>query len=74
MSLEANPGLAELELANPDAILVCWINVWLDSLQVQDRLGRFFAGYSSCPLLQSCFVGTFSPILERGLCTDREKK
>jgi len=59
VSCKANPGLAELESANPDAMFVFLSDVWLDSPQVQDRLRRLFAGYSAMPPTAFVLCGNF---------------
>ena len=58
-SLKHNKTLAEMESNNPDAMFVFLSDVWLDQVNVVDRLRKLFSGYNSMPPSVFVLCGNF---------------
>ncbi|MCL4134923.1 UNVERIFIED_CONTAM: hypothetical protein GTU68_064450, partial [Idotea baltica] len=52
--------LQEFESANTDAMIVFISDLWLDKIQVMEKLQSLFRGYSLCPPTAFVFCGNFS--------------
>uniref|UniRef100_A0A8C4E504 DNA polymerase epsilon subunit n=1 Tax=Dicentrarchus labrax TaxID=13489 RepID=A0A8C4E504_DICLA len=59
-SVKASAKLKQLEEENEDAMFVIVSDVWLDSVEVMEKLNLMFSGYASMP--PTCFIlcGNFS--------------
>lgn len=58
--MKASAKLKQLEEENEDAMFVVVSDVWLDDVEVMEKLNLMFSGYASMP--PTCFIlcGNFS--------------
>ncbi|XP_039597851.1 DNA polymerase epsilon subunit 2 [Polypterus senegalus] len=59
-SVKASARLKQLEDENEDAMFVFVSDVWLDSVEVLEKIHTMFAGYSAMPPTCFIFCGNFS--------------
>ncbi|XP_053366159.1 DNA polymerase epsilon subunit 2 isoform X1 [Clarias gariepinus] len=59
-SVKASAKLKQLEEENEDAMFVIISDLWLDSVEVLDKLQTMFSGYSAMPPTCFIFCGNFS--------------
>uniref|UniRef100_A0A7N8WW56 DNA polymerase epsilon subunit n=1 Tax=Mastacembelus armatus TaxID=205130 RepID=A0A7N8WW56_9TELE len=59
-SVKASSKLKQLEEDNEDAMFVIVSDVWLDSVEVMDKLNIMFSGYAAMPPTCFIFCGNFS--------------
>ncbi|XP_003962556.2 DNA polymerase epsilon subunit 2 isoform X1 [Takifugu rubripes] len=59
-SVKASAKLKQLEEENEDAMFVILSDVWLDNVEVLEKLNLMFSGYSSMPPTCFIFIGNFS--------------
>ncbi|XP_061651406.1 DNA polymerase epsilon subunit 2 [Phyllopteryx taeniolatus] len=61
-SVKASAKLKQLEEENEDAMFVMVSDVWLDSVEVMEKLNLMFSGYAAMP--PTCFIlcGNFSSV------------
>ncbi|XP_072320355.1 DNA polymerase epsilon subunit 2 [Eucyclogobius newberryi] len=60
MSVKASAKLKQLEEENEDAMFVLVSDVWLDSVEVMEKLDLMFSGYAATPPTCFVFCGNFS--------------
>uniref|UniRef100_A0A3B3ZE01 DNA polymerase II subunit 2 n=1 Tax=Periophthalmus magnuspinnatus TaxID=409849 RepID=A0A3B3ZE01_9GOBI len=60
LSVKASAKLKQLEDENEDAMFVLVSDVWLDSVEVMDKLNLMFSGYATMPPTCFIFCGNFS--------------
>ncbi|XP_020781748.2 DNA polymerase epsilon subunit 2 [Boleophthalmus pectinirostris] len=60
LSVKASAKLKQLEEENEDAMFVLVSDVWLDSVEVMDKLNLMFSGYAAMPPTCFIFCGNFS--------------
>nr|XP_061798267.1 DNA polymerase epsilon subunit 2-like [Nerophis lumbriciformis] len=61
-SVKASAKLKQLEEENEDAMFVVLSDVWLDSVEVMDKLNLMFSGYDAMPPTCFIFCGNFSSV------------
>ncbi|XP_072545936.1 DNA polymerase epsilon subunit 2 [Salminus brasiliensis] len=59
-SVKASAKLKQLEEENEDAMFVVVSDVWLDSVEVLEKIQAMFSGYSAAPPTCFIFCGNFS--------------
>uniref|UniRef100_A0AAQ6ANL1 DNA polymerase epsilon subunit n=1 Tax=Amphiprion ocellaris TaxID=80972 RepID=A0AAQ6ANL1_AMPOC len=59
-SVKASSKLKQLEEENEDAMFVIISDVWLDSVEVMEKLNIMFSGYAAMPPTCFIFCGNFS--------------
>ncbi|XP_054651952.1 DNA polymerase epsilon subunit 2 [Dunckerocampus dactyliophorus] len=59
-SVKASTKLKQLEEENEDAMFVVVSDVWLDSVEVMEKLNLMFSGYAALPPTCFIFCGNFS--------------
>uniref|UniRef100_A0A8B9L987 DNA polymerase II subunit 2 n=1 Tax=Astyanax mexicanus TaxID=7994 RepID=A0A8B9L987_ASTMX len=59
-SVKASAKLKQLEEENEDAMFVVASDVWLDSVEVMEKIQTMFSGYSAAPPTCFVFCGNFS--------------
>uniref|UniRef100_A0A3Q2PCT3 DNA polymerase II subunit 2 n=1 Tax=Fundulus heteroclitus TaxID=8078 RepID=A0A3Q2PCT3_FUNHE len=59
-SVKASSKLKQLEEENEDAMFVVVSDVWLDSVEVMEKLNVMFSGYAALPPTCFIFCGNFS--------------
>ncbi|KAG7269485.1 hypothetical protein CRUP_009998 [Coryphaenoides rupestris] len=59
-SVKASAKLKQLEVENEDAMFVVLSDVWLDSVEVMEKLHTMFSGYATMPPTCFIFCGNFS--------------
>uniref|UniRef100_A0A673CAM6 DNA polymerase epsilon subunit n=1 Tax=Sphaeramia orbicularis TaxID=375764 RepID=A0A673CAM6_9TELE len=59
-SVKASAKLKQLEVENEDAMFVIVSDVWLDSVEVMEKLNIMFSGYAAVPPTCFIFCGNFS--------------
>lgn len=60
ISVKASAKLKQLEEENEDAMFVIISDVWLDSVEVMEKLNLMFSGYATMPPTCFIFCGNFS--------------
>ncbi|XP_046874352.1 DNA polymerase epsilon subunit 2 isoform X2 [Hypomesus transpacificus] len=60
MSVKASAKLKQLEEENEDAMFVVLSDVWLDSVEVLEKIHLMFSGYAAMPPTCFIFCGNFS--------------
>ncbi|XP_077587185.1 DNA polymerase epsilon subunit 2 isoform X1 [Stigmatopora nigra] len=61
-SVKASAKLKQLEEENEDAMFVVLSDVWLDSVEVMEKLNLMFSGYAAMPPTCFIFCGNFSSV------------
>ncbi|CAL8273539.1 unnamed protein product [Merluccius merluccius] len=59
-SVKASTKLKQLEVENEDAMFVVLSDVWLDSVEVMEKIHTMFSGYATMPPTCFIFCGNFS--------------
>ncbi|KAM8833178.1 DNA polymerase epsilon subunit 2 isoform 2-T2 [Synchiropus picturatus] len=61
-SVKASAKLQQLEEENEDAMFVFVSDVWLDSVEVMEKINLMFSGYAAMPPTCFIFCGNFSSV------------